>query len=72
MRKTVVFAALLAVASLTLAGSLLAANIHNRHRAWVGGTQNPQDFPNCFLYSRKYRNYVWICGPPYPDGFIHR
>ena len=25
-------------------------------------------YSNCLAYSHKLRNYVWVCGAPYPPG----
>lgn len=43
------------------------------NRAWgASPNQNPNDYPNCMMWSQRDRNYVWICGPPYPAGMRHR
>lgn len=41
-------------------------------QAWGAGVgQNPEDFPQCMIWSGKDRTYVWICGKPYPAGMPH-
>lgn len=33
------------------------------------GTMSPEFYSNCLPWSPKLRNWVWICGPPYPPGY---
>jgi hypothetical protein len=33
------------------------------------GTMPPEFYSNCLPWSPKLRNWVWICGPPYPPGY---
>ncbi|MCB1497591.1 MAG: hypothetical protein KDJ86_17555 [Bauldia sp.] len=79
MRKSAATIALVAVAALALVppafargGSSSSSFGGGGGRGWVGGTQKPEDFPNCMMWSQKDRAYVWLCGKPYPPGYIHR
>ncbi|SDB02397.1 hypothetical protein SAMN02982931_00066 [Bauldia litoralis] len=76
MRTVAIAAAFAVVAGLAAAPSVLAfggsSNSIGAGRGWVGGTQNPNDFPNCMIWSQRDRAYMWICGKPYPAGYLHR
>lgn len=75
MRRLAAAVAVTVAMGFVIAEPAFAKNYNSnrtQQRAWVGGTQNPYDFPNCYMWSPRYRNYVWICGAPYPSGFVHQ
>ncbi|MCB1486898.1 MAG: hypothetical protein KDJ88_05500 [Bauldia sp.] len=78
MRKLAATVAIVAVASVAVTplafargGGAGGSSFGGGGRGWVGGTQNPEDFPNCMMWSQKDHAYVWLCGKPYPPGYIH-
>lgn len=78
MQKTLTVVSLAAAFSAAALSSAFAdrmgdGDIGGGQQAWGAGVdQNPEDYPNCSVWSARERTYVWICGPPYPPNMPHR
>lgn len=77
MYKTLTILSLAAGLSVAATAPTLARDdgedVGGGQQAWgTSSDQNPENFPDCMVWSGRDRTYVWICGPPYPPNMPHR
>jgi hypothetical protein len=41
------------------------------HPQSYDGTLSAEWYSNCLPWSPQLRNWVWVCGPPYPPEYPH-